>query len=165
MGRQQVVETRVGGGVRSPSPVRVRRALIAGGSFTVAGGVAANNIASWDGGAWTGLGSGTNGGVDALAEYDNKLAVGGAFTKAGNKVSTYLAQWTRQASCCVGRVGDANNSGSDEPTVGDVSILIDAKYISVGATARFPVWLRRTSINPAGEPDLQRHLISDIAPC
>jgi hypothetical protein len=34
------------------------------------------------------------------------------------------------ACCCVGRVGDVNGSGGDEPTIGDVSALIDAKFIS-----------------------------------
>ena len=34
------------------------------------------------------------------------------------------------ACCCVGRVGDANGSGEDEPTIGDVSVLIDAKFIT-----------------------------------
>jgi hypothetical protein len=33
--------------------------------------------------------------------------------------------------CCIGRVGDANGSGDDEPTIGDVSVLIDAKFIAV----------------------------------
>jgi len=34
------------------------------------------------------------------------------------------------ASCCHDRVGDANNSGDDEPTIGDVSAIIDALFIS-----------------------------------
>ena len=32
--------------------------------------------------------------------------------------------------CCIGRVGDANNTGDDEPTIGDVSSLIDLLFIS-----------------------------------
>jgi C1A family cysteine protease len=32
--------------------------------------------------------------------------------------------------CCVERVGDANGSGEDEPTIGDVSVMIDAKFIT-----------------------------------
>ena len=32
--------------------------------------------------------------------------------------------------CCVGQVGDANGSGEDEPTVGDISVLIDYLFIS-----------------------------------
>ncbi len=34
-------------------------------------------------------------------------------------------------TCCVDRVGDVNASGEDEPTIGDVSVLIDALFISV----------------------------------
>jgi hypothetical protein len=34
------------------------------------------------------------------------------------------------AGCCMGRVGDANAIGGDEPTIGDVSVLIDAKFIA-----------------------------------
>lgn len=32
--------------------------------------------------------------------------------------------------CCQGRVGDANGDGSDEPTIADVSIMVDAKFIT-----------------------------------
>ncbi len=34
------------------------------------------------------------------------------------------------ATCCTGRVGDANDNGADEPTIGDVSIMIDALFVS-----------------------------------
>jgi hypothetical protein len=34
------------------------------------------------------------------------------------------------ACCCIGRVGDANYSGDDEPTISDISTIIDAKFIS-----------------------------------
>jgi hypothetical protein len=33
-------------------------------------------------------------------------------------------------SCCVGIVGDANQSGESEPTIGDISLLIDHLFIS-----------------------------------
>jgi hypothetical protein len=32
--------------------------------------------------------------------------------------------------CCEGRVGDANSLGGDEPTIGDASVMIDAKFIA-----------------------------------
>jgi PKD repeat protein len=35
-----------------------------------------------------------------------------------------------QTGCCVTRVGDVNQSGEDEPTIGDVSMLIDALFIT-----------------------------------
>jgi predicted outer membrane repeat protein len=34
------------------------------------------------------------------------------------------------ACCCVGRVGDANGKGGDEPTISDLSVMIDMLYIS-----------------------------------
>lgn len=34
------------------------------------------------------------------------------------------------ACCCVVRVGDANQSGEDEPTISDISVMIDARFIS-----------------------------------
>ena len=35
-----------------------------------------------------------------------------------------------RTSCCLGRVGDANGSGDDTPTIGDISTMIDAKFIT-----------------------------------
>jgi len=36
--------------------------------------------------------------------------------------------------CCIGRVGDANGEGGDEPTIGDVSLIIDALFITASET-------------------------------
>ena len=51
------------------------------------------------------------------------------------KARRWASQHVRQActvgGCCVGRVGDANGQGGDEPTIGDVSVIIDALFISV----------------------------------
>jgi len=35
------------------------------------------------------------------------------------------------STCCEGRVGDANGVGGDEPSIGDVAVMINAKYISM----------------------------------
>jgi hypothetical protein len=32
--------------------------------------------------------------------------------------------------CCIGRVGDVNGQGGDEPTIGDVGALLDAKFLA-----------------------------------
>ena len=65
--------------------------LYAGGSFTTAGGSAANCIAQWDGSSWSALGSGMNNIVYALAVSGGTLYAGGWFTTAGGKVSAYAA--------------------------------------------------------------------------
>jgi hypothetical protein len=50
--------------------------------------------------------------------------------------------------CCDSRVGDANNSGDDEPTIGDISVMIDALFISgdIGVIA----CLAEADINQSG---------------
>jgi hypothetical protein len=72
-------------------------ALYAGGSFTTAGGAAANRIARWDGSAWTPLGGGMNGEVLALAVHDDgsgtALYAGGTFSSATDSGDSFLARW------------------------------------------------------------------------
>jgi hypothetical protein len=67
--------------------------LYAGGSFTSTGGVAATNIAKWDGNSWSPLGSGLNGGVAALVVSGGNLYAGGSFTMAGGGAGNYIAKW------------------------------------------------------------------------
>lgn len=63
--------------------------LIAGGTFIQADAVTVNNIASWDGSAWSALastnGPGTSGGVFALAAFDGRLIAAGTFTQVGGQ--------------------------------------------------------------------------------
>lgn len=79
-------------------------ALYVGGSFGAAGGVAANNIAKWDGNEWTPLGEGLSNGVAGLVltlvsahEGDTPvLYVGGYFPNAGGQPSSRIARWKDQ---------------------------------------------------------------------
>src|SRR5262249_13163614 len=50
--------------------------LYAGGSFTTAGGIAANHIAKWNGSSWSALGSGVSGPVLALAASGSDVYAG-----------------------------------------------------------------------------------------
>jgi len=51
--------------------------------------------------------------------------------ESGCERTTYFMTPVLQVeACCVGRVGDANDSGDDDPTIGDISALIDALFIS-----------------------------------
>ncbi|MBN2227874.1 MAG: PKD domain-containing protein [candidate division Zixibacteria bacterium] len=68
-------------------------ALIVGGSFDTAGAVACNNIARWDGTAWSGLGEGMSSGVSALTVYDGELIAGGYFDTAGGSECHSIAKW------------------------------------------------------------------------
>lgn len=84
--------------------------VVVGGLFSVAGGVSANNIARWDGSAWSSLGNGVTRSEEAIFSYarvhalavlsDGRLAVGGRFDLASNApggsnpiVMSNLAVW------------------------------------------------------------------------
>jgi hypothetical protein len=67
--------------------------LIAGGSFTTAGGVSANRIAKWNGMSWIPLGSGMDSAVYALTVYNNELIAAGWFTIAGGISCNRIAKW------------------------------------------------------------------------
>jgi trimeric autotransporter adhesin len=92
--------------------------LVAGGLFTTAGGIAASNIARWNGSAWSAIGSGMTLGlgssdVQALALLPNgELVASGRFTMAGGTVATFIARWSGSAWSALG-------SG----TTGEVSAL------------------------------------------
>jgi hypothetical protein len=66
--------------------------VYAGGTFTTAGGNAASRIATWNGSAWSTLGSGMNGAVSALAVSGPGLYAGGSFSTAGGKASARVAE-------------------------------------------------------------------------
>jgi hypothetical protein len=76
--------------------------LYAGGEFTRAGGVTANNIAKWDGTAWSVLGSGMDSDVLALAVNGTDLYAGGWFATAGGVPANGIAKWNGSAWSALG---------------------------------------------------------------
>ena len=71
--------------------------LYIGGGFNRIGGIAANNIARWEGVAWSALGVGVNDAVADIAVFDDgdgpALYVAGAFTQAGGVPANRIAKW------------------------------------------------------------------------
>ena len=65
-----------------------------GGLFATAGGIAANNVARWDGAAWSPLGAGLNASATALTTLPNgDLVASGDFTTAGGVPVDRIARW------------------------------------------------------------------------
>ncbi|QDU66312.1 carboxypeptidase-like regulatory domain-containing protein [Engelhardtia mirabilis] len=105
-------------------------ALYVGGRFTNAGGMAASQIARWDGTSWSTLGAGTKSftlfkiGIQALAVFDDgsgsgdKLYAGGDFTLAGGAPASHIAQWDGSAWSPVGS-GVSGTFGVNALTVHD----------------------------------------------
>ncbi len=136
--------------------------LIAGGAFTISRDPSENCLAAWDGFSWSSLGSGVNGNVYTFYPSDDGLIVGGTFTRSGSKVAALMARWTKK--CCVGRVGDANGVDGDEPTIGDISVMIDAKFISYSCDNLIPC-AAEADINQSGgaNPTCDDITIGDIS--
>lgn len=67
--------------------------VVAGGSFTSAGGLAVNNLAKWNGSTWSSLAQGTDNQVAALTLTANdNVACGGNFTEVGGQLGVFFAQ-------------------------------------------------------------------------
>jgi hypothetical protein len=87
--------------------------LYAGGRFTSAGGVPANNIAQWNGSAWSAVG----GGVESTAEVDTllyangNLYMGGDFKTADSVTVNGIAKWDGSSWS---NLGGGMASGVDE---------------------------------------------------
>lgn len=95
-----------GGGVYSLLPL-ANGDLIAGGSFTTAGGMPSSQVARWNGSAWSALGSGmsqgTYDGVLALAlDRQGDLVASGTFTAAGGIPANNIAKWNGTAWSSLG---------------------------------------------------------------
>lgn len=80
------------------SLIQYNSKLIVGGSFTIAGGLPANKIASYDGTSWSALGSGIKGAwsgsnVYELATFNNELYAAGQFDSAGSVGCKNIAKW------------------------------------------------------------------------
>ncbi len=76
--------------------------LVVAGKFDFADGVAAGNVAIWDGTAWSAIGSGMNDTVRGLAVFDDGvtgplLYAGGDFESADGVLADHLARWTGSA--------------------------------------------------------------------
>ena len=68
--------------------------VVAGGAFTTAGGVAATNVARWDGEDWSELALGTSASVHAFAQLPNgDLVLGGDFTTVAGVKANCVARW------------------------------------------------------------------------
>ncbi len=67
-------------------------------------------------------------------------------------------------SCCVGRVGNANGEGGDAPTIGDISVMIDAKFIT-GTCDGILECLPEADVNQSGgvDPTCDDITIADIS--
>lgn len=150
--------------------------LFAGGAFTVAGGVAANNVARWDGSQWSALGNGTDGHVYALLALPNgELIAGGSFQHAGGVAANNIAKWNGASWTSLGEglsaevytlaygrgIGGGGRvfAGGRFYTAGGTSARCIAQWDGtmwspLGSGANEAVWSLVATPNAAGESDI-----------
>lgn len=99
--------------------------LYVGGRFQIAGDADANHIARYNisDGTWSGLGSGLNDRVYALAVIDDVLYVGGTFTTAGGSAASRIAKYDLTTE-----IWSAVGSGLDN-TVRALEVLGNDLYV------------------------------------
>jgi len=102
--------------------------IYAGGTFTTAGGAAANRVARWDGTAWNSLGNGTTNGVGGnvnalLPVSPTEVYAGGTFTTAGAVAANRIARFDGTSWSALG----SGLSGVTSPSA--VALADDGVYL------------------------------------
>jgi hypothetical protein len=166
--------TPLGGGVGGASPVVTALAvydadgpgpnppaLIAAGFFSTAGGVAANNIAQWNGTAWFALGSGTAGntGVNCLAVFGGHLYAGGSFTSAGGIAANFISRWDGTSWGWPGGASNGTSGGVYAMAVFQGSLHVAGAFPTAGLNPSAS-WIARWT--GAGWADLAGGLNSTV---
>jgi hypothetical protein len=116
--------------------------LIAGGRFTTAGSASANQIARWDGSAWSALGSGMSqagpDGVFALAiGPSGDLLAAGSFTTAGGAPAASIARWNGAGWSSLGSGPGAGLEIMALGTLAGGDLVAGGRLNSIGGPSRF----------------------------
>jgi hypothetical protein len=111
--------------------------LYVGGQFTTAGGVAVNNVAKWDGTAFTALDNGLNNAVvDIAIDAAGQVYAVGKFTDVGGGTAgaiNYAAVWNGSSWA---EVGDGLDNAADGVAVGpDGYVYIVGRFTDAGTGA------------------------------
>ncbi len=120
------VDATYGGTVYSIAALPGGNAIV-GGSFSSAGGLAANNIARWNGTAWSPLGAGLNGVVNAVVVMPNgDLVAGGTFQQP----AVALARWNGSSWSQIG--GGLSSGIFLTNHVNDLAVLPNGDLVATG---------------------------------
>ncbi len=113
--------------------------LLVAGNFDFAGGVPANNIARWNGQAWSTVGSGAENGVlgqvHAVVVSGDDIYVGGILNVAGSLPANNVAHWNGSSwSTLAGGVDAAINPAVYALTLMGPDLYVGGEFSTAGAT-------------------------------
>lgn len=114
--------------------------IYAGGGFSVPSGVAASNVASWNGSSWSALGQGLNNYVEDLVVFDDgtgpALFVGGNFIHTGSVLASRIAKWDGSTWASLGTGMDSSVTCLHEFDDGTgPSLVAGGIFTTAGGTA------------------------------
>lgn len=118
--------------------------LIAGGTFTTAGGSAIPGVARWNGSTWQPLGTGLNPAespyVSALAVYNGELIVAGSFITAGGVTVNRIARWN--GTSWLSMAGGTTSGGISALAVYNNQLIAGGTFSAIGAAtaSRIAAW-------------------------
>jgi photosystem II stability/assembly factor-like uncharacterized protein len=106
--------------------------LYVGGEFTDINGTIANNIARWNGTAWSPVGTGANSVIHAMTVNGADLYVGGEFDTIDGVSASRVAKWNGTAWSAVGGgVSDGGSGGSVSALASSGSEVIAGGYFTL----------------------------------
>lgn len=129
--------------------------IVAGGDFTLAGGVPVMHVARWDGIAWHAMGTLTapsQGGpsVNALAVMPNgDLIAGGNFDSIGGTAATHVARWDGSSWSSIGTLNGIVVGLSVTPTG---ALLVGGAFTQINSVSRLRVALWNGGTSWSGFP-------------
>lgn len=99
---------------------------------------------------------------DNYSLHENSPCVG-AGSDSNNMGAFDIVGCESDNGCCLGRVGDINGEGGDEPTIGDIALLVDALFIGLSVD-ELPC-LAEADVNLSGgaDPTCDDISIGDVA--
>lgn len=136
----QVVD--LGPDVQISRIIRYNGNLIFVGAFSAINGVAATNIAMYDGTNWHPLGTGITGSVFCLAEFNNELYVAGKVTTAGGNPVNNMAKWNGSAWSDVGGGTGLCPNGIRDMLVHENGLFVVGDFTQMGGitTGNVALW-------------------------
>ena len=142
---------------------RLNGRLYIGGLFgQVNGATSVGNIVAWDGATISRLGSGTDGNVNAIADYKGNIFATGTFTNAGGSSANRIARWDGAAWWPLGS-GLDNDGWMLYPFRG--LLYVGGKFTTAGGTAvRALIGWNGAAYVDVGQPAADNYQIHDMRP-
>ncbi len=107
--------------------------IYVGGLFSAAGGVAAHNVARWNGAQWSPLGAGVGSGgseqIVTMAANGSDLYVGGLFSSAGGVEAQGVARWDGASWSSLGTGAENGVTDDDIAYVNAIAFSVDRVYV------------------------------------